>query len=105
RRRALIKGFDHIEKARKNAELRYKLEHSRYYGYNIRIVDDLYSCVKDTDGIIATVEYQKLNNEDWERIATLVKEKVVFDGRNILNKEMLKELNFTYVGIGRNSFP
>lgn len=103
---AIVKGFDYVEKARKNAILKYRLDHGKkHYGYNIRVVDDLYSCVKDVDGIIIAVEYQKLNDEDWGKISTLVKEKVVFDGRNILDKEKLKNLNFKYFGIGRNSFP
>ena len=65
------------------------------------VFDDLYETVKDVDGIIITVEYDKFNEEDWEKIADLVKEKVIFDGRNILDVEKVKKLGFKYHGVGR----
>jgi len=34
------------------------------------------------------------------KIASLVKEKIVFDGRNILNKENIENLGFKYFGVG-----
>jgi len=99
---AIVKGFDYVEKARENAINMYKLDKSKaFYGYNLYVFDDLYETVKDVDGIIVTVEYGKLNEEDWEKIANLVKEKVIFDGRNILDVENIKKLGFKYYGVGR----
>ena len=65
-------------------------------------MDDIYETVKDVDGIIITTEYPQLREEDWDKIGDLVREKVVFDGRNILDKERIKELGFKYFGVGRN---
>ena len=99
---ANVKGFDNVEKARENAANMYKLDKSKaFYGYNLYVFDDLYETVKDVDGIIITVEYDKFNEEDWEKIANLVKEKVIFDGRNILDVEKVKKLGFKYHGVGR----
>ncbi|WP_456374034.1 nucleotide sugar dehydrogenase [Methanocaldococcus sp.] len=99
---AIVKGFDYVKKARENATNLYKFDKSKaFYGYNIYILDDLYKTVKDVDGIIITVEYDKLNNENWDKIYNLVKRKVIFDGRNILNAEKIKKLGFEYYGVGR----
>ncbi|CAB3290085.1 UDP-glucose 6-dehydrogenase [Methanocaldococcus lauensis] len=99
---AIVKGFDYVKKARKNATNLYKFDKSMaFYGYNIYILDDLYETVKDVDGIIVTVEYNEFNNENWEKISNLVKRKVIFDGRNILVPEKIKKFGFTYFGVGR----
>jgi UDPglucose 6-dehydrogenase len=98
---AIIKGYDYIEKARENAINRYKLDKSKaFYGYNLYILEDLYETVKDADAIIITTEYD-FNKEDWEKINKLVKNKVVFDGRNILDVDKIKKLGFEYYGVGR----
>jgi len=99
---AIVKGFDYVKKARENTINMYKFDKTKaFYGYNLYILDDLYETVKDVDGIIITVEYDRFNKEDWEKIANLVKEKVIFDGRNILNVEKIKKLGFRYHGVGR----
>ena len=99
---AIVKGFDYVKKARENTINMYKLDKTRaFYGYNLYILDDLYETVKDVDGIIITVEYDRFNKEDWERISDLVKEKVIFDGRNVLDVEKIKKSGFKYYGVGR----
>ena len=99
---AIVKGYDYVPKARENAYKLYELNKDRhYYGYNFYIVDDIYETVKNVDGIIITTEYNELNNEDWEKIGSLVKNKVIFDGRNILDCEKLKSMGYNYYGVGR----
>jgi len=97
---AIVKGFDYVEKARENAINSYKLDKSKaHYGYNLYVFESVYETVKDVDGIIIATEYD-FNKEDWEKIGDLVKERVIFDGRNILNKEKVKSLGFEYTGVG-----
>lgn len=99
----IVKCYDYVEKARENTIERYRLNNSKaYYGYNLYVFDDLYETVKDVDGVIITTEYPQLREEDWEKIGDLVREKVVFDGRNILDREEIKRLGFKYFGVGRN---
>ena len=99
---SIVKCYDYVEKARENAIERYRLDTSgAYYGYNLYVLDDIYETVKDVDGIIITTEYSQLIDEDWDKIGNLVREKIIFDGRNILDKERIKELGFKYFGVGR----
>ncbi|AEF95784.1 nucleotide sugar dehydrogenase [Methanotorris igneus] len=98
---AIVKGFDYVEKARENTINMYKLNKSKvFYGYNLYVLDDLYEAVKDVDGIIIATEYD-YNKEDWKKIGNLVKEKVIFDGRNVLDVKKVKKLGFKYYGVGR----
>lgn len=98
---AIVKGFDYVEKARENAINIYKSDKSEAsYGYNLYILDNIYETVKDVDGIVITTEYN-FNKEDWEKIKKLIKNKVVFDGRNTLDAGKIKKLGFEYYGVGR----
>ncbi|MBW9221115.1 UDP-glucose/GDP-mannose dehydrogenase family protein [Methanothermococcus sp. SCGC AD-155-M21] len=100
---AIVKCFDYVEKARENAINRYKFDKSKaFYGYNLYLFEDIYKTVENVDGIIITTEYSNLNEEDWNKIGNLVRNKVVFDGRNILDKDKIKDLGFKYFGVGRN---
>jgi UDPglucose 6-dehydrogenase len=38
---------------------------------------------------------------DMERIKQLLKTPVIFDGRNLFNPEEIRELGFSYFGMGR----
>ena len=64
------------------------------------ILNNPHETVKDVDGIIITTEYD-FSKENWKRIANLVKEKIIFEGRNILDDEKVKKLGFKYCGVGR----
>jgi UDPglucose 6-dehydrogenase len=46
-------------------------------------------------------EWSEFHLPDFNRMAELMKGKVIFDGRNIYNPSDIKKLGFTYFGIGR----
>jgi len=50
--------------------------------------------------IIAT-EWSEFRTPDFERMATEIKCKVIFDGRNLFSKESLMKNGFDYISIGR----
>ncbi len=92
---AIIKSFDYTEKARKKTITKYRNNNNFY------VLNNLYDAVKDVEGIIITVEYDQFNKENWKKIKNLVKKKVIFDGKNILNAEKIKKIGFEYYGVGR----
>jgi UDPglucose 6-dehydrogenase len=101
---AFIKGFDYVKGARKNVRKLVEVKASTRYGYGLTVYDDLYETVKNTDGIIIAVEYKEWNKEDWNLIGELVKEKKLFDGRNVLEENLvrkLKQKGWHYEGVGR----
>ena len=88
------------QKARENARNYFSLKENLVYGYNVVILDNFYETIKSVDGIIITAEDEKLKKEDWQKASNLVKEKLIFDGRNILEKEYIESIGFKYFGIG-----
>ncbi|MEJ2538178.1 MAG: UDP-glucose/GDP-mannose dehydrogenase family protein [Calditrichia bacterium] len=65
------------------------------------LFEDNYDTLKDSDGLILVTEWLEYRELDFEKIKSLMKEPVIFDGRNIFKPEKLKSMGFTYYGVGR----
>lgn len=63
--------------------------------------DTAYDTVKNVDAVLVTAEWGEFRELDLEKIKSLMKSPVIFDGRNIYNPKRMKELGFKYFGIGR----
>jgi UDPglucose 6-dehydrogenase len=46
-------------------------------------------------------EWNEFRRPDFDRMKALMKQAVVFDGRNIYDPARLRDLGFTYYGMGR----
>jgi UDPglucose 6-dehydrogenase len=53
------------------------------------------------DALIVVTEWNEFRNPDFNLVASSLKDKVVFDGRNIYDPEKMKEHGLAYYGIGR----
>jgi len=100
---AFVKGFDYVKGARENVRKLVEVKASTRYTYGLTVYDDLYDAVRDADGVIIAVEYKEWNKEDWNRIGELVRHKALFDGRNVIEKDLARELKnrgWHYEGVG-----
>ena len=68
---------------------------------NITYVKTGYEAVGGADALIICTEWTKFREPDFERIKSLMKNPVVFDGRNLYKPEKLERLGFTYFYIGQ----
>lgn len=68
--------------------------------FDIQYVDSKYEALKNADAMLLLTEWKEFRSPDFEEIALLLKEKVIFDGRNQYNSFNLKEKGFEYVQIG-----
>lgn len=68
---------------------------------NTELVDDAYQCVSGADAVVVVTEWPEYVGLDWARVATLVRRRLVVDGRNCLSADPLVDLGFTYIGVGR----
>ena len=68
---------------------------------NIEYSSDPYEAVLDADAMVLVTEWSEFHLPDFKRMAKGMKNKVIFDGRNIYDPAELKMLGFTYYGIGR----
>jgi len=57
--------------------------------------------LEDCDALVIVTEWNEFRNPNFEQIAVKVRDKVIFDGRNIYDPERMREYGFTYYGIGR----
>ncbi len=76
---------------------------AKMYGDRITIVPKNYTALQDADGLAITTEWNEFRRPDYERMASLMREKVIFDGRNLYTAAVLGELGFRYFSIGRPS--
>jgi UDPglucose 6-dehydrogenase len=67
----------------------------------VRFFENYYDSLKDVDALIITTEWNDFRKPDFDKMKSLMKTPVIFDGRNIYNPKLLKEKKFVYYGIGR----
>ncbi len=60
-----------------------------------------YDALKQADALLLITEWHQFRHPDFMKIKTLLKTPYIFDGRNQYDPEHLKQLGFTYYGIGR----
>ncbi len=78
-------------------------EASRILGDKIEFCSDKYEALVDTDGLIVVTEWPEFRVLNYGVLEKLMREKVIFDGRNIYDAEELKEHGFYYYSIGRKA--
>lgn len=92
KRGAVIEAFD--PKAMKEA--------SEYFSTieNISFKDSRLEVLKDADALILITEWKEFRNINFKEVIDLMKKPVIFDGRNIYNKKILKREGFELYQIG-----
>lgn len=73
------------------------------YGDKLHYADRPYGALEGADGLVIVTEWQEFRNPDFELIRRLLKDRVIFDGRNIYEPKNMVALGFTYYGIGRGA--
>ena len=67
----------------------------------IRTFDDGYAALVDADALVIFTDWPEFRTPDFDRIAASLKRKLIFDGRNLYNPELLAERGFRYICVGR----
>lgn len=73
----------------------------RRIGDRIAYARNMYDALKNADALVVVTEWQEFKIPKFTYIEKELKEKVIFDGRNIYNPEQMKEFGYTYYGIGK----
>lgn len=90
KRGAKISAYDPA--AMKNAKL--------LFGKKITFTATNYEVLKDADCLMILTEWNEFRNPSFDKMKTLMKSPVIFDGRNILDRKTVESLGFTYYAIG-----
>ncbi|MCH7412038.1 UDP-glucose/GDP-mannose dehydrogenase family protein [Belliella sp. R4-6] len=88
---AKVKAYDPI--AMKEAKY-------TYIGNKITYAKDAYDACVDVDALLLVTEWSEFRIPSWEALGKLLIKKIIFDGRNIYDKNYLEKLGFTHYGIG-----
>jgi UDPglucose 6-dehydrogenase len=67
----------------------------------IDYADNQYECLKEADALIIATEWNEFRTPDLEKISSLLKNKAIFDGRNLFDIQEMEVLGFHYESVGR----
>jgi UDPglucose 6-dehydrogenase len=76
-------------------------EAKKALGETIEYGHDLYDVLIDASALILATEWSEFRVPNFKLLTRIMKEKVIFDGRNIYDPDEVKENGFYYYGIGR----
>lgn len=76
-------------------------EGRRKLGDRIEYARNMYDALTDADALIVVTEWLEFKVPKFTFIEKALREKVIFDGRNIYNPEQMQEFGYIYYGIGR----
>jgi UDPglucose 6-dehydrogenase len=69
----------------------------------VTYAESQYEALKDADALIIATEWNEFRTPDFVKMEKTLKNKVIFDGRNLFEISAMKELGFHYESIGRES--
>ncbi|MBO9201531.1 MULTISPECIES: UDP-glucose dehydrogenase family protein [Niastella] len=70
-------------------------------GDKISFTENQYDCLEGADALIIATEWNEFRTPNFLKIVTALKNKVIFDGRNLFETDAIKELGFYYESVGR----
>ncbi len=93
------------ELAREGAELKahdpQAINNAKKVLSSVKYFKDPYKMVEDADAIVIATEWSEYKRLDWNEIRSLMKGKLIIDGKNLLDPAEVKKYGFIYEGIGR----
>jgi UDPglucose 6-dehydrogenase len=72
-----------------------------YTQLDVKLVDNMYQALEGADALLIVTEWNEFRTPDFDKIKTLLKSPIMFDGRNIYGLDQMAELGFYYNSIGR----
>jgi len=75
----------------------------KVFGSDVHYYESSYDALKDADALAVVTEWNEFRKPDFSLIKSLLKEPVIFDGRNIYDPKEVRDAGFTYYGIGRKA--
>lgn len=72
-------------------------------GDNIAFSQNQYAALEQADALIIATEWNEFRTPNWENVAQKLKQKVIFDGRNLYELHQMEALGYDYFSIGRRT--
>jgi UDPglucose 6-dehydrogenase len=68
---------------------------------NVEMFDEPYKMSDGCDALMVVTEWNEFKQLDLEKIKGLLKSPIIYDGRNIYDPKLMKEMGFNYRAVGR----
>jgi UDPglucose 6-dehydrogenase len=66
---------------------------------------DAYEAAQGADALLIATEWKEFRSPDYDRLKTLLKQPLIFDGRNLYDPGLMARLGLQYFAIGRALVP
>lgn len=73
---------------------------AKKYLPEISYAKNAYECLKNADALLIITEWNEFKELNLSEIKNSMKQPIMFDGRNIYNKQEVEKLGFKYFGVG-----
>jgi len=78
------------------------MEHAKtLFDTRVKFTKKNYDCLKNADALVVVTEWDEFRRPNWDTIKSLMRQPVIFDGRNIYDPKRMKALGFSYYAVGR----
>ena len=71
------------------------------FASKISYADNSYAALTGADALVIVTEWNEFREPDFARMRKLMRNPIIFDGRNLYNPEQIRAHGFTYISIGR----
>lgn len=71
------------------------------HGDTIKYAPNMYEALENADALLIATEWGVFRSPDFDKIGDRLKDKVIFDGRNLFEPSRMRELGYHYESIGR----
>lgn len=71
------------------------------FGDRIAYTENMYDALHNADCLAIMTEWNEFRSPDFDRMASMLEQPVIFDGRNVYDLQQMKALGFHYESIGR----
>jgi UDPglucose 6-dehydrogenase len=72
-----------------------------HFGDRVRYAEDEYAACRDADALVLVTEWLQYRRPDWDELASVMRGRVLFDGRNLFEPERMRDRGWTYHSVGR----
>jgi len=78
---------------------------ARELGSKVTMCDDGYAALDGADALVIFTDWPEFRRPDFDRMASVMRKKVIFDGRNLYEPSAMAHRGFHYVCVGRPTVP
>ncbi len=70
-------------------------------GDKIKFAEHQYEALDNADALLIATEWSEFRTPDFDKITSTLKNKLIFDGRNLFDLDQMEQLGYHYESIGR----